>query len=694
MKKFYIKRLLLISLVVNSILQGAQKTTNLGDVIVSANKIEENIKDIPQSITVIDKEIIDEKGIKNVADVINEIPNMYISPSHGGALNFRGLNTSMFTNNNPVVIYIDGIPTTDRNSFDVSLQNIERIEILRGPQGTLYGKDAIGGVINVITKEPNNITSGSINLEYGSNNYKLTTFDISTPIIENKLFFNLNGSISSDDGWVKNNYNKDDNASKQKEKRFNTTFLYKVNDKLSTKLVLKKEKTKNYWGNDLGIANATSLNQFKREDAKNTSFDMPSIEKNDIDSQSLNIKYEEDKYILNFLTTHKKNRFDSIFDADFTSGNAYDGSYMQRDMTNDTYTGEVRLTNGKNSNFKWIGGLYFDTEERKYNPYLMDYYFNNSLFMSGNAVSSADSSTKAIFAQTMIPINDKVELTLGGRYQKIKKTIDMTVFNYAMGIGKSSFDFDSEKTWNTFLPKVALSYKINDNFSSYISFSKGYMPGGFNNYASSSNEKQNLFDPQKSTNYELGIKAQLKDFIFSASIFRMDIKDIHVYRQVLGNYYTDNAQKAYSQGVAFDFTYFINDNIELSGAVGLIDTKYESFDAGDYDFSNNKIENTPSHTANISISYHHPKGFYARADLKNQGSLYFYDDRQKKFLKNDGYTTLDTKLGYKTSNWDIYAYVKNLTDTEYITYYNSNSMVSLASFGDSRIIGVGLKYKF
>lgn len=689
MKKINIEKLIAFSLIASSVLC-ADSTVTLEEVMVTSNKIEENIQDVPQSITVINENMIQEKGIKNISDVINEIPNMYISPSHGGALNFRGLNTSMFTNNNPIVVYIDGIPTTDRNSFDVSMQNVERIEVLRGPQGTLYGKDAIGGVINVITKKNTNTPSGSIGIEYGNNSYKLGTFNINTPIIENKLFFNINGSVNSDDGWITNTYNGDDDASKESEKRFSTSFLYNINDHLSTKLVLKKEKTENYWGNDQGIQAAMKLSEFSRDSVENTSFDVPSIEKNNINSQSFNIKYEDDKYILESVSTHKKTDFESTFDGDFTSGTLFDGSYMQRDTTTNTYTEEIRISNINSDGVRWITGIYADIDKKKYDPYSLTYYFNSTPYMYGNAVSTTDSDTQAVFGQIMIPLNHKMELTLGGRYQTIKKSIDMTVVSSS----SPTFDFNSEKTWNTFIPKVALSYRINDYLTSFTSISKGYMPGGFNNYASSTNEDQNSFNPQQSTNYEIGIKGQLDNLIFTASLFRMDINDIHVYRQVLGNYYTDNADKAHSEGIELDFTYFPYENIELSGTFGLINTKYDSYNAGDYDFSGEKIENTPSHTANISIAYYHPQGFYARGDVKNQGSLTFYDDRQKEFLNNGGYTIIDTKVGYKFSNWDIYGYVKNLTNEEYITYYNSNSIVSLASYGDSRTFGIGAKYSF
>lgn len=695
MKSRHILKAMFVSAMASSSLHASDtNAVKLDDIVVSANKMEENIQDVPQSITVIDQTMIEEKGIKNIADVIKEVPNMYISPSHGGVVNFRGLNTSMFTNNNPIVLYVDGIPTTDRNAFDVSMENVERIEVLRGPQGAIYGKDAIGAVINVVTKKPTNTPTGSFGVEYGSNKTMRETLNISTPLINDKLFLNLNAVVNADDGWVTNHYNGDDDASKASEKRLSASLLYNINDRLSAQLVLKHEKIKNYWGNEASLTNVKSLSEFNRSMAENASFDVPTMEKSAIDSQSLSIKYDANNYLVEAVGTHKKNNFESMFDADFTSGTMYDGTYMQRDTLTDTYTGELRLSSKNTHDIRWVGGIYTETEEKTYDPYSVNYYIGGIPYASGNAASTTTSDTQALFAQTMIPLTDVLELTLGGRYQTIKKKIDMTVTNYLHGSGTSSFDFDTSKRWNTFIPKTGLSYKFNDSLTLFASISKGYMPGGFNNYASSTNTDDNTFEAQQSTNYEVGIKAMTENAIFQASIFRMNIKDIHVYRQSSGFYYTDNAKKAYSQGIEFDFSYFPIDTIELSGALGYIDTKYDSFDAGDYDFSGQKIENTPTYTATLGATYYHPTGFYARGDIRAQGALYFYDDLQKKFLKNDDYAIVDLKVGYKTSNLDVYGFIKNLTDKAYLTYYQSSALVSLASYGDRRSAGIGVKYKF
>lgn len=680
----------------------AKDAKQLGTVTVTANKVEENIQNVPQSITVIDEFTLEEKGIKNIEGVIKEIPNMRLRRLSGSYVNFRGLNSSMFTNNNPVVIYIDGVATSSRYGFDASLVNVARIEVLRGPQGTLYGKDAIGAVINIITKEPTNETIGSIGVEYGSDNYQQGTFNINTPVVKDKLYLGINGKINSDDGWQTNSYNGDDKASKYKEYSFGSSFLYKVNDKLSTKLVLKKEQTNDYWSNLQKLVTGSNIDDFNRDDAKNVSYDVPTKETNDMTSQSLSVSYDADNFMFKSITTHKKTDYKGKYDSDYSDAGTYLGLKNSRNFEEDTYSQEFRVSSKNSEGVRWVAGAYFDKEDISQGPFGMEfpnynpvtYAFIGNYTMDSHSKSKSD--TKALFGQAMIPLNEKLELTLGGRFQKVEKEIDLNMYYLPVNTtGDAMYSLKEKKSWNTFLPKVALSYKMNDTYIPYISISKGYMPGGYNYFASSGTASDNSFDPQKSTNYEAGVKAVLEDISFSASIFRMDITDIHIYKELgSGMYVTDNAKKAHSQGVEFDFNYFPSDEWEISGALGFIDAKYDDYDTGTAKFDGKNIEKTPSHTASLSIAYHHPSGYYGRVDVKNTGAVNFYDDANKKFVKEDGHTVTDIKAGYKFSNFDIYAYVKNITNEEYIDTYLSKSSLSLASFNDSRFVGVGVKYKF
>ncbi len=686
-----------LSIVCANILFG-DETVKLDDVTVSANKIEENIKDVPQSITVIDEEIVQEKGIKTINDVVKEVPNMITNGSNNGVqTSFRGLNLSMFTSNNPVVIYVDGVPYYDRYDFDPSLADVAQVEVLRGPQGTLYGKDAIGAVINIITKTPSNEWHGNIGAEYGNYNYMQSTFNVSGALIENKLFAGINGSFEKDDGWITNHYpGMKSNADEDRERKTSAFLLFKPTDRLSGKLTVTDNYSKINWIDGLNTADTTTpINSIKRDSAKNASFDMPTYEKVKVKSQSLNLSYDFDNVKIESTTTHKNFDADGDFDGDYISGTANDGLRMF-DYTNmDTWTQEIKLS-GKYNGIKWVAGVYADDEQREIGPFGQEMNMMGSVYVA-DVYAKPNSKTQAVFGQTMIPLMEKFELTLGGRYQKIKKDIDLTTYQTLdeAAMPGSPFNYKDEKTWNTFLPKVALAYKYSDSLTTYASVSKGYMPGGFNSFAMSGGTEENSFEPQKSTNYEVGMKYTGDNYLLNASVFRMDIEDIHIYKIIGTEFFVDNAQKAHSQGIEIDGKYFLTDNIELSGAIGLIDAKYDDYDTGVAVYDGERIENTPRYTANLGIAYVAERGIYGRFDIYARGETNYFDGANNTMVTANGAIISNLKVGYKIEDWDIYGYVKNITNEEYINLLSSSSAgMQRVGFNEPRTFGVGARYKF
>lgn len=673
-----------------------------GDVTVSANKIEEDVTRVPQSITVLTQELLEEKGIRNIAEVINEIPNMSVSPNHGSSVNFRGLNTSMFTNNNPVVIYVDGVPYSDRYGFDTSLANVERIEVLRGPQGTLYGKDAIGAVINVVTKQPANTWQGQVGSEYGSHNYVQGTLQAGGPLIEDRLYLGIDGQFRRSDGWITNHYpGMRDDFNEWKDARFGGNLLYTPTDRLKVRLTLRHDYEKEFGEDGYALPAGARIADFNRRDAKRVAFDVPTYARYRSDSQGLSVDYDLGALTLASSTTHRRLDIKGEYDADFGNNPLFAGLRQFNDTDVDTWTQEFRVSSNNTEGLRWVAGMYFDFEQRDQGPYGMQFPgFDPVTFdflgnFEMNAESRTDSNTQALFGQVMIPFWDRFELTLGGRYQRIAKKIDLDMYYLPVGFaGPPMFSFKEDKTWYAFLPKAALSYRISDDWTAYASWSKGYMPGGFNYFAMAGGADENSFAPQRSSNYELGIKGSFDRLRLSAALFRMDIKDIHVYKAVGTMYLTDNAKKAHSQGVEFEAGYWLTDTIEVSAAVGFIDAKYDDYDIGVARFDGRRIEQTPSHTARLGIAYLHPRGFYARADVKNQGAMYFYDDGNKDFARESSYTVADLRLGCRFAAWDLYAYVKNLTDEKYVNAFKSNSMMAVAGFGEPRTFGGGIRYRF
>ena len=678
----------------SSLAQADEPSYTIEAMTVTANKIEEDIKDVPQSITVIDDEVLNEKGIEDIPSVINEIPNMNYMPSSESQLNFRGLNTSQFTGNHPVVIYIDGVPYTNTYGFDASLVNVERIEVLRGPQSTLYGKDAIGAVIKVVTREPENEWHGNVGTEYGSYNDIQGYFNVNGPLIQDKLYLGLNARYQQDDGWITNNYTGDDDANKSNDRNLGAFLLYKPTDRFSAKLNLTSDYYEHHFTDGYGLPSGADISDFDRDDAEHVSFDQKILKETDNLMQSVRLKYEFDPVTLTSTTTHRELDYESTSDRDYMADTVYDGLTVFSDAETETWTQELKLVSNNTDGVRWVAGLYFDTEEVDKGPYGTQFIRSGSAYEM-NAESETESETQAMFGQAMIPFLDNFELTLGARYQRIDKEMDLDMYYDLVGVSSDPYySLHADENWDVFLPKIALSYQLNDHWTTYASLAQGYMPGGFNYFASSGTEENNTFDPQKSTNYEIGVKAELSRARFSAAIFYMDIKDIHISKYENDVVTTGNADSAHSLGAEMGLTYFLTDSLELTSAIGIIDTEYDDYDTGKVVYDGESITNTPSYTARIGAAYYHPNGFYARGDVMTKGEVPYYNVVSQEFGELDSYITADVKVGYRFNEYDIYAFCDNLTDEEYITSFSARSMASYVTFGDPRTFGIGVRYKF
>ncbi len=673
----------------------AEQTTELDTITVTANKMEENIEDIPQSVSVIDAATIENKGIQNISDVVKEIPNLSSSFLYSEDINFRGINSSILTNNNPVVLYIDGIPQSNRFAYDASLVNVERVEVLRGPQGTLYGKDAIGGVINVITKTPTNVCEGSVGIEYGSNNAMLGTLAANGPVVKDILFFGLNGRFAQDDGWVTNHYpGMDEDANGTSENTFGLNLLYTPTDRLSVRLILNSDYQKNDWVGGMLIPYGADPNSYSREDAEDVEFDQPTFTRTQSNAQALNIKYTFDAVILESVTTNKRVDIEADYDLDYGNDPLYADLIQFQYSTIDTRSQELRLSSKDKGGIRWVGGLYYENDVYTNDRYGAQYpgMFTGTPFdVDMDDVSETTSNTMAVFGQVMMPFADRWELTLGGRYQSIDKEIDSDFYYLPIGMSGPPYNsYHGDHTWTIFLPKAALSYHLGDNTTVYASVSAGYLPGGFNHWAQQGGEEENRFDPQTSVDYEIGIKSTMNRLYIAANLFYMDIKDIHVYEYDLtGMMRTSNAAGAHSLGAELEFTYLLTDRWDLSGALGLVQAEYDEY--SDAVSDGNTIEKTPAYTARLGIQYTDPQGLYARCDLRSQGRTYY---NAANSVNGESYYTADAKIGYKLDRWDMYTFVKNITDESYIAGVSEVGVGNVVSFGDPRTFGVGLRYTF
>ena len=671
----------------------------LGEVSVTANKISENLKDVPQSISVISDVDLEERGVKNVEELVKTIPNISGVGGMYEGISTRGLNPSIYTSSNPVTVYIGGVAQSNKDAAYIPVTNIDHVEVLRGPSSAIYGKDSIGGIINIVLKEPENEWRGSVGTEYGSNKYMLGLFETNGALIDDKLFLGLNGSASKEDGWIINDLN-GDKANDKKNYNFGLNLKIVPTDRLTVKIRGDVFHRQDDSLDELFIPKSRFYDISKSE-AKHINLETPARVKQTSTSGAIDLKYEFDKFDVTSATTFRRAKKDGLYDEDFGSKATYlhpdhYGLVTFLNSKNDTLSQELRFSSIDEQSFKWVGGLYFEKEKQVFGPIGDQYgYGGNTIVEDWPSVNRAQ--TISTFGQVIYPVTSRFDVTLGGRLQQIKKHTKVDYFSYPLGHtpGTPVFSMDEKETFRTFLPKFALGYDLTNELNIYAMYSKGYLAGGFNFYTTGGSRKDNKFDAQTSDDYEIGLKGTYDSFRFSTALFYMAIKGTHIFYTDPNNsniYYISNADKSTSMGVEFEGTLKASKEIDINLAASLLKTKY-----GNYinkDGSNNKgnrIEKNPEYKISLGASYYAPMGIYARLDGNMIGKTYF--DEQNT-LAQKSYFTADAKVGYLKDSFDVYLYVKNLTDKEYFTHARARASNALVTYGKGRTFGIGVKYSF
>ncbi|MFL1706316.1 TonB-dependent receptor [Campylobacter sp. MOP7] len=674
----------------------ATESVSLGEVKVTANKIEEKLKDIPQSISVIDGIEVEEKGIKTIEDLLKSVPSISTTTGLHGGIFTRGLNGSIFTRTNPVTIFINGVAHGNQFGAYVPITNIERIEILKGPSSAIYGKDSIGGVINVVLKDPSNEWSGSVGAEYGSYKYRIGTFEANGALVDDVLYLGLNGSVSKDQGWITDEITGKKSNGKELN-NFGLNLKFMPTDRLSFKLFADRYYKK-FNGTDGIVIPHDKFKSFKRDDVKTTRLESETYSLEKSNSVALNATYNFDTVDLSSITTYKKIDQSSNYDLD--AGSKYfphnNNLIMFSDMRIKNLSQEFRLSSNEEQNLRWIAGLFFENEKIDIRKMGMQFMMMGTP-TEMDAPAKMNSKTASIFAQAIYPITSKLDLTLGGRYQKIKKDIKVDTYMYPVGSSKTApfYSFENDASWNKFLPKIALEYALQDELSIYAMYAKGYLAGGFNSFPMGGTKDENKFESQTSDNYEIGIKGAYDSFRFSAAAFYMDIKDTHIYMidpKNPANFITGNADKATSMGIELEGVARATKELAINMAASLLRTKYGNYiSPNGKNNKGNKIEYNPEYKFSLGASYYAPFGLYARIDGNLIGKTYF--DPQNSVARAS-YFTADAKIGYMKKNFDVYLYAKNIADKEYPMNVFDRSYGVLVEYDKGRTFGLGVKYSF
>jgi len=642
----------------------AQQSEQLDTVTVTAQKVEENIQEVPISISLFDEFAIEDRKINSVKDIAQYTPNFNIfNPGDFGTVSptIRGLYSDPTMVSTTVSMYIDGVPTQNTIGYDSPLEDIERIEILRGPQGTLYGKNAEAGAINIITKKPDNETRAKLGVELGSDNKREYSISASGPIIEDKFYMGFSAKHYEKDGFMTNTYfNNDHNNRKNRYGKVN--LRYTPTDNLELSFISSKGER------DDG---ALSVNQASAADLKVLNNNLEDYAKLESTTHALKIDYDLGQYNLSSVTSYKKDHDDRLADYDYSTMTFM---HSNMDVVYKNLSQELKL-NSQTDTITWLVGLYTDKSESSGGSTVDSI---SEARRNGSTNRDTDDDSLGIFTHANYKMTDKLSILGGLRYDRDEKNLVDNKTNIKLDLSYSEVS-----------PKLAINYKLDKTMMGYITLAKGYRSGGFYMFAPTGQE---IYDKETLWNYELGLKSQLFDnrLVLNTSIYYMDISDMQVLTDLTQNQaYISNAATATSKGIEIEANYNATDEISLFSAFGFNKTTYDKFSDASGDYSGNYASFSPKYNFSIGAQYRSTKGYYARVDVNGYGEMYI--DKANKY-KQDAYELVNTKIGYEQGDFDIYLYGKNIFDKEYnIEGYYSGFFTYLS---DPREIGIQLNYRF
>lgn len=634
--------------------------TELEAVTVTANKIEQAQEQVPTGLSVIAEEDLRKGHINDLEQLARTTPGFTFQPFGQSGTNLpvvRGLSSGATAFSSSMLMLVDGVPTLMGQGFDHNLLGVEHIEILRGPQSTLYGRNAEAGVLSIHTRQPGDTPYARLEAGSGSRDLRTLSADASTVLVPGTLYAGVSGQWLEQDGFIDNRYR---GGQADDRERHSARMLLRWTPSLATDVNLRYSRQDYRDGGSVwGAASST-----RREVRSGT----PGWNHSSGRSLSLDVLHEFDSGVKLRSITARNDFYDRLQqDTDFLPA---DQLHLGRDYHFNTLSQEFRLEGQWRDN-QWLLGAYADRDDH-------DLSYQQKLPLRLTQIDSQlGGNSSALFGQWLMPLAERWTLTLGARAEQDKVHI-----NPQSGSRQSA-------SWQRFTPKVALQYEWQPDAYLYASYAEGFRAGGFNAFSSAANYPG--YDPEKVKTYELGAKGWLADkrLRYSAALYWMDVRDMQV-QQIIqpGVVYITNAATARSTGLELETEYLLADNWRVVSSVGLNRTRFERFNEGSNDYKGNHNPYAPDVTGHLSLRYDAPAGWYAQGGVSAVGKTYL--DAANQYSRG-GYGLIDLNAGYDFSHYGISAYVKNAADKRYdaVGYLNGTTRV----YSPGREVGLRVSYE-
>jgi len=729
--------------------QTTASVVTVEDVIVTATRRETRLQDTPIAVTAVTGSAAEQAHVQAVRDLTKVTPGLTFAAVSGleTPVTLRGIGSTGLGigGDSPTAIYLDGVYLAQPHAATFSFADIDRIEVLRGPQGTLYGQNSTAGAIKVITSIPGEKTQGRFSIDAGSFGLLSEKGTVSGPLVEDKLYLKVSGAHRQQDGFYTNFYTGKDDGSTD-ETTLSGALRWTPSARID--LILRGDWTKN---------NIQPIRQLLFSSVATDTPPTPCapahcdltftkgqpdpIETFKSGGVSFTGKLELDQVTLTSVSAYRELHTFFLIDNSAVAASLFP---LQNKTDDRQYTQEFDLASTGSGPLQFVAGAFYLHESA---AVVAPLQFTNTLLvpdinrdgvadnLQAITWSNVKSDAYALFGEANYSVTDKLKLTAGLRYghsekSLLKDTLSRIVVSPAPPVigaftglpGRSAAPAAARKdlsaSWDYLIPRVIAAYQFAPHTMAYASVSKGFKNGGYDFGATNPGP----FSPEKLWTYEAGVKADLFDRMLrtNLSVYRSDYKNLQLTIQdALGNRVTRNAASSRIYGVELEYALRPASAFSIDGFLTYTDAKFKNFvydvsgfglspaancfggtvvRTGFCDLSGNRVPRTPKWTFALNAQYEFtvPDGGTLTPRLS-----YNYQSRAYLTIQNvfpaayDHVTQLDGMVTWapKGERWQLSAYGQNLTNYRYVAGAGdanisaSNNPLDPLPRGARRIIG-------
>jgi len=672
-------------------------------IVVTATRREQNIQDVPASVTALGGGLLEALGVTDIQGVARRTPGLQFSNFSDLKLSttvIRGINAydAGSAGKDPTVAYyLDEVYLGIGVGAALDYFDLERIEVLRGPQGTLFGRNAIGGVINITSRRPTNEFEASAQLEGGDYDYLLARGSVNVPLSPDVFALRFAASYMENGGYTDNAYlNVATNDTKRTNLRMSA--LYTPTDKAQFLFTADwrdiDQHSKQY---ETLEVDADSIFYLR---ASGAIPGLPAVPMNTdpydrvvysnvianetLDGYGLSLKADFDLGSMDLVsvTGYRKHDYDNVSDTDMSPLSLLTDGDPEETWS---FSQELRLVDHADGRFTWLGGVYYYKQDSDNESFVTVGDDLSVLVVGDTSLGGLETGSNGkvvaesvgVFASGTYDFTDTLSLTVGARSTRDTKKIDFSQFDPIDLLG-GTYEVHADDEWTAFTPSVSLQADLGENVMTYFLVSQGYKSGGYNDALGAATSFS--FDQETLWNYEAGLKSMLMNgrLRLNASVFHMVWDDIQIQEDDPSTPVFDprisNAGKATSSGLEAEAIAALGDNWTLSLNGTVIDAKFDEGTLptapGEPEIPLDHMTRVPDYTVTFRADYERPVSskllFLASAEWYAQGKMYLTLDNQPAGVV-DPYSLVNAQVGIGSvdDRWRLVLWGRNLSDETY-----------------------------